>query len=92
MNINTNTYHEVLTDDPEDEPTVANSLKSDLDEHHMIIGRVIPESLTGEVALIPDPESAGTGAMQVWSKTEESTWVHVTPAGEVVYAACPFGD
>jgi len=74
--------------------TPESTLASDIEEHHEILGKNGPWVLTGEVALItdPDPSMAGTGALQVWSKTADGMWVFVNPEGEVVEAACPIGD
>lgn len=85
MNINLNVY--------EDEDT-GSSLQDDLKEHHEILARDGRTVLTGEVALVsvPDPDEAGLGAVQVWSKTADGMWVHVTPDGVQVEAACPLGD
>lgn len=92
MNINTNAYGaptETLPDGVK-----LDVLSDELEEHHHILGRSGRWTLTGEVALIsdPDPDMIGTGAMQVWSKTADGPWVWINPEGEPVEAGCPFGD
>lgn len=87
MNIN---LHEYAT--PEGDTSM--SLGEVLAAHHAIMGRSGRWALTGEVALIsdPDPELASAGSMQVWSKMDDQQWVYVTPDGVAVEAACPIGD
>lgn len=81
MNVNTNT---LLTDD-------GDTLYEAVSEHHMLLANagVTP---TGTVALVPDPDPNYPGAMQVWSKSAEGTWVWIDPDGVAVYAACPMGE
>lgn len=65
-----------------------------IQEHHEILGRSGRWVMTGETALVPpsDPDLAGLGILEVWSKTAEGVWIHVAPHGAAVEAACPFGD
>lgn len=84
MNINLHQYEDTVE-----------TLAETIHEHQEILsGTGERWRFTGETCLVspPEPDLARTGAMQVWSKTDEGMWVHVTPDGVAVEAACPLGD
>jgi hypothetical protein len=85
MNLQTNDFVEYLGPDMTGD-TVAEAIA----EHHGMLAKA-GFMATGEVALLsdPDPDMAGTGVLQVWSKTDEGMWVWINPEGEPVERACP---
>lgn len=88
MNISTGTLA-IVSPDGE---TVVGSLSEEISEHREILQNTGRVTLTGEVALIADPDPGYPGALQVWSKTVEGMWAWVNPDGEIIEAACPFGE
>lgn len=90
MNINLWDYIE----SPPATGVVGDSIAEDIREHHEILGRSGRWTLTGEVALVPpsEPGLVAAGVLQVWSKTAEGMWLHITSDGMAVEAACPIGD
>lgn len=89
MNISTQRYVSIETVTATSGPA---DLEDDLREHHLILGRSGKHTLTGDVALLSDPDPAYPGALQVWSKTAEGMWIWVNPDGEIIESACPIGD